>query len=69
MSPEANEAIVRRYWEAWNTGDVSIIDEVIAADYVFTDTAGRVLHGRVVVCDYLCPPRTGVSSHSRVDHR
>lgn len=45
MSPEANEAIVRRYWEAWNTGDVSILDEVISADYVFTDTAGRVLHG------------------------
>ena len=44
MSTEANEAIVRRYWDAWNTGDATIIDEVVATDYVFNDT-GRVLHG------------------------
>ncbi len=31
---EANKAIVRRYIEMWNTGDVALADDVLAPGYV-----------------------------------
>src|SRR5947209_5246280 len=34
MSEEENKAIMRRYEEAVNQGNLDLIDEVIAADYV-----------------------------------
>jgi predicted ester cyclase len=46
MSVEANKAIALRYWEAWKTGNLAIIDEIFATDYVFHDAAGGVGRGR-----------------------
>jgi SnoaL-like polyketide cyclase len=34
MDTEANKALVRRYVELYNTGNMDIADEVIAADFV-----------------------------------
>jgi predicted ester cyclase len=36
LSPEAldNEAIARRWMELWNGGDLSIVDEIVAVDYI-----------------------------------
>ena len=34
MSIEENKAIVRRWLEAWNTGDVGPLQDLIAPDYV-----------------------------------
>jgi len=45
MTPEESIATIRRYWGAWNTGNVAIVDEVMAPSFVFHDTAGRLLHG------------------------
>ena len=36
---EENKAIVRRGFEAWNSGDLDLFDEVWAADYVHHDPA------------------------------
>lgn len=33
-NPEANKAIVRRYLEMWNTGNVALADEVLAPDWL-----------------------------------
>ncbi len=34
MSTEENKAIVRRYWEeAWNKGNLAVVDELVAADF------------------------------------
>ena len=34
MSIQGNKAIVHRYMHLWNTGDLTIADEIIAADFV-----------------------------------
>ena len=34
MTIESNKAIVRKYIELWSTGNLSIADEVLAADFV-----------------------------------
>jgi predicted ester cyclase len=34
MSPEANKALVQRYLEMYQTGDATIADDIIAADFV-----------------------------------
>ncbi len=34
MDAEANKAIVRRYMEMWNTGQVALADELLAPTYV-----------------------------------
>ena len=34
MSTEQNKTIVRRYWEqVWNQGNLSVMDELVAADF------------------------------------
>ena len=32
MDSEANKAVVKRYIEMWNTGNVALADEVLATD-------------------------------------
>ncbi|GHO98081.1 hypothetical protein KSF_081290 [Reticulibacter mediterranei] len=34
MDLEANKALVRRYIEMWETGNVALADEILAAEYV-----------------------------------
>lgn len=34
MDLEANKALVRRYVEMWETGNVALADEILAAEYV-----------------------------------
>jgi predicted SnoaL-like aldol condensation-catalyzing enzyme len=34
MDAEANKALVRRYMEMWNTGEVALADELLAPTYV-----------------------------------
>ena len=34
MDSEANKALVRRYVELWDTGNLALADEVLAADFV-----------------------------------
>jgi predicted SnoaL-like aldol condensation-catalyzing enzyme len=34
MDTEANKAVVRRYMEMWNTGNVALADELLAPTYV-----------------------------------
>ena len=37
MSVEENKALVRRLFEAWNTGNMDLIDELLIPDYVDND--------------------------------
>jgi predicted ester cyclase len=41
MSTEANKAIMRRFVEVWNTDNVDLIDEVVAADCVLPNLGVR----------------------------
>jgi predicted SnoaL-like aldol condensation-catalyzing enzyme len=34
MTVEENKAVVRRYIEMWNTGNISLADEILAPNYV-----------------------------------
>ena len=34
MSPEENKAIVRRFWGVWEEGNIDLIDELLAPDYL-----------------------------------
>src|SRR5215207_2043043 len=34
MSAEENKAIMRRFWEAWEEGDIDRLDELLAPEYV-----------------------------------
>ena len=34
MSAEENKAIMRRFWEVWEEGDIDHLDELLAPDYV-----------------------------------
>jgi steroid delta-isomerase-like uncharacterized protein len=34
MSAEENKAIMRRFWEVWEEGDIDRLDEMLAPDYV-----------------------------------
>ena len=46
MSAEDNKAIARRYWDAWNTGNVAIYDEIFAPDNIFHPGDSPVLTAR-----------------------
>lgn len=39
MSMEENKALLPRYLEFCNTGDVKIVDEIVAGNFFFTDLA------------------------------
>ena len=34
MSAEENKAVVRRFWGVWEDGNIGLIDELQAPDYV-----------------------------------
>jgi len=34
MTPEKNKAIVKKYFEMWNTGNTSLADEVLSLSYI-----------------------------------
>jgi steroid delta-isomerase-like uncharacterized protein len=34
MSAEENKAVVRRFWGVWEDGNIGLIDELLAPDYV-----------------------------------
>lgn len=34
MSAEESKAIVRRFWGVWEEGDIDLVDELLASDYV-----------------------------------
>jgi predicted SnoaL-like aldol condensation-catalyzing enzyme len=44
MDPETSKAVVRRYFEMWNSGQVALADEVLSPDYV--DHAHPEINGR-----------------------
>jgi SnoaL-like polyketide cyclase len=46
MSVALHKAIARRSWEAWETGNLALVDDMGATDYVFPNAAGGVVHGR-----------------------
>ncbi len=47
MSTEENKALAKRWiYEVWNKGDLSLIDELIAPDYVLHDPTNPGLRGR-----------------------
>lgn len=47
ISPEANRALANRIWEEiWHQGNLSLIDELFAADFVRHDPNGQELRGR-----------------------
>ena len=45
MSAAENEAVARRFFEVWSRGDLDVLDEVLAPDYVFHDPADPNLPG------------------------
>jgi steroid delta-isomerase-like uncharacterized protein len=46
MTLEENKALVRRVIEAFNKGDVSVLDELVAKDWIYHTSRGQeVLHG------------------------
>ncbi len=34
MSAEENKAVVRRFWGVWEEGNIGLVDELVAPDYV-----------------------------------
>jgi hypothetical protein len=50
LQVEANKAIINRYFEAYNTKNEAIFDEIIAPDYID--------HGQ---CAYMTSPGRGVA--------
>jgi steroid delta-isomerase-like uncharacterized protein len=45
MSTEKNKAVIRRWMDLWNTGNLDAVDEFVAADYVRHDPNGPEIHG------------------------
>lgn len=46
MSAEDNKTIVRRSLEEFNQGNLSVIDELFAPDFVYHDPANPTVHSR-----------------------
>ena len=60
MSAEENKAIAQRYWDLWNTGNLTSIDEIFTPDHVFHDVAGGVSRGTELIKRNIPPWRTAV---------
>jgi steroid delta-isomerase-like uncharacterized protein len=59
MSVEDNKVIARRFWEAFNTGNLTAMDELFDADYVHHASFGRVVRGSERVKRTIAEDRTG----------
>jgi steroid delta-isomerase-like uncharacterized protein len=40
---EENKAIIRRLADVWNKGDISVLDEIVAVDYIAHNPTGDVM--------------------------
>ena len=59
MSPEDNKALAQRWLEeVWNKGDLSLIDELIAPNYVLHDPTRPGLKGRAGIKESIAMFRT-----------
>ena len=59
MSVEENKAVVRRLVdEVWNKGNLAVVPEVIASDYVYVDPMGREFRGPEGVTQVVIAQRT-----------
>ncbi len=59
MSPEDNKALAQRWLEeVWNKGDLSLIDELIAPNYVLHDPTRPGLKGRAGIKESIAVFRT-----------
>jgi steroid delta-isomerase-like uncharacterized protein len=55
---ETNKAVVRRIFEAFNTGNLSVIDEIVSNDYVYHEPTLGERRGRQGAKDVLTTYRT-----------
>lgn len=61
MTTEQNKAVIRRLNdEFWNKGNVSVVDDVVAADFVDHDTPGKA-PGREGLKQFIIPFRDAFS--------
>ena len=59
MSPEDNKALAQRWLEeVWNKGDLSLIDELIAPNYILNDPTRPGLKGRAGIKESIAMFRT-----------
>ena len=56
MSVRGNKAVVERYGELWNTGDLAIVDELLTEDFVLCNSEGGETAGRAAF-------KAGVAHH------
>jgi steroid delta-isomerase-like uncharacterized protein len=56
---DTNKAVVRRLIEAFNAGDLSVIDELVASNYVYREPMIGERHGRQGSKDITNTYRTG----------
>ena len=59
MSAEKNKAIVRRYTEeVWNQGNLAVVDEIFAADFVGHQPGSPDIHGPESLKQFVAMRRT-----------
>ena len=59
MATEDNKALAKRWLEeVWNQGDLSLVDELIAANYVLHDPTRPGLRGRAGIKESIAQFRT-----------
>ena len=56
MTAQVNKTVVERYGELWNTGDLSIVDELLTEDFLLRNPDGGESAGRAAF-------KAGVAHH------
>lgn len=62
MSTEDNKELCDRLWECWNQGNVALLDEVLAPDFILHDPSSPIpagIHSREDYKQYLLSFRVG----------